>query len=112
MGSDDYTCVEIYITYNNMKNKGGITLADKKLKHEPTYSSGISSMRQFIILFCIGIGVVGLLIYVPIVLFCMYMLALAEPIIIYILAVVGLHIFTGLGLYLFRVCVRVVRALV
>lgn len=81
-------------------------MADKKLKHEPTYSSRISSMRQFIILFCIGIGVVGLLIYVPIVLFCIYMLAVADHIIIYILAVGGLHIFTGVGIYCSRLIYR------
>lgn len=81
-------------------------MIDEQSAHEPVYTSIISPLRQFIILFCIGIGFVGMTMFIPLMLLFGYMVVEGGHVGMYAIGFTALPFIIGVGVWVSKILYR------
>ncbi|HLR03404.1 MAG TPA: hypothetical protein VK111_11725 [Virgibacillus sp.] len=67
--------------------------------HEPAYTSRISPLKQFTILFCIVLGFIGMSVFIPMVLLFGYMVIEGGHVALYVIGLAALPLLAGIGIW-------------
>lgn len=81
-------------------------MSENQPVYEPAYSSKISPLKQFTILFCAVLGVIGLIMFVPLLLLFGYMVVEGGHVAMYFIGLTALPFLIGVGTWASKVIYR------